>query len=123
MVSAKFIQDSSAILAMEETAPLLKSVEDTMNIPSRELQSPRPIVHFSSSKQCAATFTLARKDARGRKMPQAIAHRGYKAAHPENTMGAFVGAVDVGAHAIETDIHLSKDGVVVLSHVSGCLAD
>lgn len=32
-------------------------------------------------------------------------------------MGAFVGAVKAGAHAIETDIHLSKDGVVVLSHV------
>ncbi|TKA58759.1 hypothetical protein B0A49_07303 [Cryomyces minteri] len=31
-------------------------------------------------------------------------------------MGAFAGAVDVGAHAIETDVHLSKDGVVVLSH-------
>jgi glycerophosphoryl diester phosphodiesterase len=31
-------------------------------------------------------------------------------------MGAFKGAVDVGAEAIETDIHLSRDGVVVLSH-------
>jgi glycerophosphoryl diester phosphodiesterase len=58
-------------------------------------------------------FTFA-KDGK----PQCIAHRGYKAAHPENTMGAFKGAVGVGAHAIETDIHLSKDGVVVLSHVS-----
>lgn len=36
-------------------------------------------------------------------------------------MGAFRGAVDVGVHAVETDVHLSKDGVVVLSHVSrGC---
>ncbi len=33
-------------------------------------------------------------------------------------MGAFKGAVDVGAHALETDIHLTKDEVVVLSHVS-----
>lgn len=33
-------------------------------------------------------------------------------------MGAFKGAVEVGADAIETDVHLSKDGVVVLSHVS-----
>jgi phosphatidylglycerol phospholipase C len=31
-------------------------------------------------------------------------------------MGAFQGAVDVGAHALETDVHLSADGVVVLSH-------
>jgi glycerophosphoryl diester phosphodiesterase len=33
-------------------------------------------------------------------------------------MGAFRGAVEVGADALETDIHLSKDGVVLLSHVS-----
>lgn len=32
-------------------------------------------------------------------------------------MAAFKGAVEVGAHALETDLHLSKDGVVVLSHV------
>lgn len=50
-------------------------------------------------------------------MPQIIAHRGYKAAFPENTMAAFRGAVEAGAHAIETDLHLSKDGVVVLAHV------
>ncbi|ROV89075.1 hypothetical protein VPNG_10067 [Cytospora leucostoma] len=49
-------------------------------------------------------------------LPQAVAHRGYKANFPENTMGAFRGAVEVGAHAIETDVHLTKDGVVVLLH-------
>jgi glycerophosphoryl diester phosphodiesterase len=63
-----------------------------------------------------ASFAFARKDVSGSRRPQAIAHRGYKAKFPENTMGAFKGAVDVGAEALETDIHLSKDGVVVLSH-------
>ncbi|KAK3403026.1 PLC-like phosphodiesterase [Sordaria brevicollis] len=52
----------------------------------------------------------------GIRFPQAIAHRGYKAMFPENSMGAFQGAVDIGAHAIETDLHLTKDGVVVLVH-------
>ncbi len=33
-------------------------------------------------------------------------------------MGAFRGAATSGAHAIETDIHTTKDGVLVLSHVS-----
>ncbi|CAI6332384.1 unnamed protein product [Periconia digitata] len=61
-------------------------------------------------------FAFARKDESGVRRPQAIAHRGYKAEFPENTMSAFRGAVDVGAEAIETDVHLSKDGVVVLSH-------
>ena len=32
-------------------------------------------------------------------------------------MAGFHGAVAAGAHAIETDVHLSRDGVVVLSHV------
>ncbi|TAQ84686.1 hypothetical protein B7494_g6991 [Chlorociboria aeruginascens] len=61
-------------------------------------------------------FTGARRSPDGRRLPQAIAHRGYKAAFPENTMGAFKGAVEIGAHAVETDLHITKDGVVVLSH-------
>lgn len=56
----------------------------------------------------------------GTPLPQAIAHRGYSAEFPENSMAAFVAAVQVGAHAIETDLHISRDGVVVLSHVSSC---
>lgn len=33
-------------------------------------------------------------------------------------MAAFRGALAVGVQAIETDVHVSRDGVVVLSHVS-----
>ncbi|MCJ1479249.1 hypothetical protein MMC13_007934 [Lambiella insularis] len=62
------------------------------------------------------TFMFAKKSNDGLKLPQTVAHRGYKAKHPENTMGAFRGAVAAGADAIETDVHLTKDGVVVLSH-------
>ena len=68
-----------------------------------------------------ASWTRSKKDKTGWQRPQTIAHRGYKAKYPENTMGAFVGAVEAGADAIETDIHLSKDGVVVISHV--CSSD
>ncbi|KAF2628376.1 tubulin-domain-containing protein [Macroventuria anomochaeta] len=64
----------------------------------------------------AASFASARKNESGRRLPQAIAHRGFKAKFPENTMGAFRGAVEIGADAVETDIHLTRDGVVVLSH-------
>ncbi|KAL1842662.1 hypothetical protein VTJ49DRAFT_4573 [Mycothermus thermophilus] len=49
-------------------------------------------------------------------LPINIGHRGYNAAYPENTMAAFQGAIAAGAHALETDLHLSRDGVVVLSH-------
>lgn len=64
-----------------------------------------------------ASWTWAKPNSKGRIVPQTIAHRGYKAEHPENTLKAFQGAVEVGTQAIETDIHLSKDGVVLLSHV------
>jgi glycerophosphoryl diester phosphodiesterase len=51
--------------------------------------------------------------------PQVIGHRGYKSGFPEYTMAAFRGAVQIGADGIETDLRLSKDGVIVLLHVSG----
>lgn len=50
-------------------------------------------------------------------MPQLISHRGYTANYPENTIRAFEDAVEAGAHALEADVHLTKDGMVVLSHV------
>ncbi|KAK5987549.1 Phosphatidylglycerol phospholipase C [Cladobotryum mycophilum] len=64
----------------------------------------------------ASAIPSSREGASSRYLPQTIAHRGYKAVYPENSMAAFRGAVEVGAHAIETDVHLSADGVVVLSH-------
>ena len=50
-------------------------------------------------------------------LPQIIAHRGYSSRYPENSLLAYEKAVDAGIDAIETDLRLSKDGVVVLSHV------
>ncbi|KAM5382042.1 hypothetical protein ACJZ2D_002644 [Fusarium nematophilum] len=65
-----------------------------------------------------APWAAARPSLRdpSRRLPQAIAHRGAKAYWPENTMAAFRGALEAGSHAIETDVHLSADGVAVLSH-------
>ncbi len=49
-----------------------------------------------------------------------IAHRGMfdrEAGIPENTMAAFRRAVDNG-YGIETDLHLTRDGVIVITHDS-----
>ncbi len=43
-------------------------------------------------------------------------HRGDSYNYFENTMSAFVGAINAGADMIETDIHLSLDGHLVLIH-------
>lgn len=45
-----------------------------------------------------------------------IAHRGYQTAETENSIPAFIGACTIGFDAIETDIHLSKDGILYCMH-------
>ncbi|KAJ6124542.1 hypothetical protein N7471_011859 [Penicillium samsonianum] len=50
------------------------------------------------------------------RLPQAIAHRGFKGQYPENTLLSIDGAIRAGAHALELDLHISRDGIVVLSH-------
>ena len=45
-----------------------------------------------------------------------FAHRGASAYVPENTLPAFEKAVDIGADGVELDIHLSRDGRLVVIH-------
>lgn len=48
--------------------------------------------------------------------PQIFAHRGAKAVAPENTLPAFEQALALNADGIELDVHLSKDGQLVVIH-------
>ena len=48
--------------------------------------------------------------------PLIIAHRGASAYAPENTMSAFIKAVEMDSDGIELDVQLSKDGHVVVIH-------
>lgn len=45
-----------------------------------------------------------------------IAHRGASAYRPENTLPAFGLAVEQRADMIETDLHVTRDGAVVITH-------
>ena len=44
------------------------------------------------------------------------AHRGASDTHPENTIAAFREAIRLGAHMIEFDVALTRDGALVLLH-------
>lgn len=43
-------------------------------------------------------------------------HRGARAVRPENTIPAFEYAIAAGADALEMDMAVTKDGVIVISH-------
>ncbi|MEV0479201.1 glycerophosphodiester phosphodiesterase family protein [Streptomyces sp. NPDC050508] len=45
-----------------------------------------------------------------------IGHRGVMGLEPENTLRSFVAAEQAGLDVIELDLHLSKDGALVVMH-------
>ncbi len=48
--------------------------------------------------------------------PSLVAHRGLSSEAPENTLPAFLAAVDLGCHFIELDYVHSADGVPIVFH-------
>ena len=54
---------------------------------------------------CAATFDLQ-------------GHRGTRGLMPENTLPAFVKALEIGVTTLELDTNITRDGIVVIAHDS-----
>ena len=48
--------------------------------------------------------------------PRVFGHRGSAGTHPENTLESFAAAVAAGADYLEFDLHMTRDGEVVVSH-------
>lgn len=48
--------------------------------------------------------------------PRVVGHRGSPREAPENTLASFRAAVAAGARAIELDVRLTRDGVLVVHH-------
>jgi glycerophosphoryl diester phosphodiesterase len=44
------------------------------------------------------------------------AHRGASAERPENTLPAFERAVEIGVDALEMDVHVTRDGQLIVAH-------
>lgn len=70
--------------------------------------------------QAAEQYSLAVPDAIGSSAfftgePMVVGHRGNPARHPENSLAGVVSGLDV-ADAVEVDVRMSVDGLLVLSH-------
>jgi glycerophosphoryl diester phosphodiesterase len=73
-----------------------------------------PLPFFSA----AGTGAHAAKAAPGVGRPVALAHRGFSREGLENSMAAFRAAVELGCRYVETDVHTTSDGVLLLFHDS-----
>src|SRR6185436_2352194 len=49
-------------------------------------------------------------------VPYLIAHRGSHEPAPENSLAAMSAAMDASAEAVEIDVHVTHDGVLVVHH-------
>ena len=50
-------------------------------------------------------------------------HRGARGLAPENTLPGFARALAIGVNTLETDIAISRDGVLLISHDSALNPD
>lgn len=48
--------------------------------------------------------------------PCIVGHRGYPKCYPENSLRGALAAIEAGAHAVEIDVHLTKDGLPIVLH-------
>ena len=49
-------------------------------------------------------------------MTKIFGHRGAKGTYPENTLLSFKKAIEIGVDGLELDVHVTKDGEVVVIH-------
>ncbi|MGQ9681015.1 MAG: glycerophosphodiester phosphodiesterase [Anaerolineae bacterium] len=63
-----------------------------------------------------ATWRPRRLESIYSRRPLLLGHRGAAAEAPENTLVSFRRALEVGAAGVELDVHLTRDGQVVVIH-------
>lgn len=74
------------------------------------------VVLLASIHSTAHPFAINQSSGVDNHKPLIIAHRGGALESTENTIEAFQRAAKIGADGIETDLRLTRDGVVVVYH-------
>ncbi|TFK17115.1 PLC-like phosphodiesterase [Coprinopsis marcescibilis] len=62
------------------------------------------------------SFIVSNRSKRPHRLPDCWGHRGASSRFPENTLASFQAAIRDGAEGIESDVHVSKDDVVIMFH-------
>ncbi len=76
----------------------------------------KPLLTGPETHQQPPSFMHRLKEQKRFQQPLIIAHRGYRAKYPENTLCAFKAALEAGAAMIELDVSLSCDRKLVVIH-------
>jgi glycerophosphoryl diester phosphodiesterase len=84
---------------------------------SASVVTPAPTARPPTASPPVTATTVSRQDpTSSASRVFVVAHRGGAALAPENTLGAFANALKIGVDMIECDVHLSKDGKLVVMH-------
>ena len=65
---------------------------------------------------CALALTGAAEALAQEQVIQLFAHRGSRFEYDENTLPAFKASYDAGLRGFETDIRMTRDGALVITH-------
>lgn len=74
------------------------------------------MVAFGMAKENQRTYAENRKREREDADTKIWGHRGASAHAPENTLPSFKLACDMGAHGVEMDVQITKDGELIVIH-------
>ena len=98
----------------ESSAPSIVSVDSDGNLIAKKVGQ---VVITAEGIQAKAICIVNVVDCIYNDVARFIAHRGFPAdQYTENTMNAFINALNRGFYGIETDIRVTCDGVFVLAH-------
>ena len=104
---------TSSLTLRRGTRPAATSFRSWPSVVGRETEEG---ITASYNGPPAKMWALSEFSQRGSGRPLVFAHRGGAGLRPENTMPAFDHGLSLGADGVELDVHLSRDGVVMVHH-------
>ncbi len=104
LIKARFVLCLLFMLAACQSAPTLTPEAIKPAQPTMATAQPTQAVAVTATAERVGPTVLV------------VAHRGGAALAPENTLAAFENAIKIGVDQVECDVHLSKDGELVVMH-------